>query len=221
MTKPKEHPILFSNETVRAILDGRKTQTRRPLKPQPETYMGETGLQFEMPGWHGSLGVEKFAAHSSPFGVPGDTLWVRECWAVYVDEVDPTGKTLLYRADMSAFWDMRPYSHRKLEAEFNPLTDAIPPYRPKWTPSIHMPRWASRIDLEVTAVRAERIQDISEADARAEGVDAIPSAPAALTHRTSFARLWDAIYAKRGFDWDSNPWVWVGCWPEFSQCPQP
>lgn len=76
----KEHPILFSDEMVRAILDGRKTQTRRPLKTQPETYMGETGLQFELPGWHGSLGAEKFVEHSSPFGVPGDTLWVRECW---------------------------------------------------------------------------------------------------------------------------------------------
>lgn len=201
----KEHPILFSADMVRAILDGRKTQTRLPLKTQPETYMGETGLQFELPGWHGSLGVEKFVEHSSPFGGPGDTLWVRETWQPCNDGDNPGQIIAAYRSD----W----------EANGSPEG----PLGGKWRPNIHMPRWASRITLKVTKVRVERIQDISERDAIAEGIHGpnrfgawrdyakVPTVDRRFraTPIESFASLWDSIYAKKGFGRDVNPWVWA------------
>lgn len=199
----KERPILFQGAMVRAILDGSKTQTRRAMKPQPVRIGDSTVLQWR----DGLFQPERLPSNSSllahcPYGKPGDRLWVRETW--YCDdyrvqtgpylEVDGARELTVYCAD-----DPRPY-----EAE-----------QPVWRPSIHMPRWASRITLEISAVRIERLNDISQADARAEG--APPSHPSidwvsrsfgyADFSRSWYAQLWEAINGP--CSWDANPWVWV------------
>lgn len=155
----KERPILFSGPMVRAILDGRKTQTRRVVKPRQGMLDDWTGLPC-------------------PYGKPGDRLWVRE--TCYFEQ--PHGE-VIYRAD--------PGSEKALDPEFTGL---------RWRPSIHMPRWASRITLEIVNVRVERLQDIRVDDARAEGVTA-------KWPVHGFRNLWQSI---NGFgSWDANPWVWV------------
>lgn len=117
------------------------------------------------------------------YGQPGDRLWVRETWAEHPDY--PDARRAIYRADAGSEYDAE-----------------------RWRPSIHMPRWACRIELEVTGVRVERLQSISEADARAEGVEG-DSHPGAFvgTCRGNFARLWESINGAGS--WDANPWVWV------------
>lgn len=195
----KERPILFNDEMVRAILDGRKTQTRRSMKPQPE----KRGAFWEWggAGWsldHGVVPVVQGHSMSArcPYGQPGDRLWVREA---------------------HAFVPTSAYAHSEgVQQTINPHCrnqDTAAIYRQgwerstggfRWRPSIHMPRWASRLLLEVTAVRVERLQDITEADAIAEGgpVDS----PCGLATGW-FADLWDKI---NGDDaWGANPWVWV------------
>jgi len=204
-----ERPIIFTGESVRAILAGKKSQTRRNVKPQPE---------FSDPWWEvrGRLTVggspcsefktnrdaEVAAALSSlpcPFGAPGDRLWVRETWDVFAlpDEVP----SIAYAADSTAIpiiggegW--------KLQRADNAHC---------WRPSIYMPRWASRLTLEVTEVRVQRLQEISEDDACAEGV--LPcgqgSHPTELSpYRCNFAQAWNSINRKRA-PWESNPWCWA------------
>ena len=190
-----EKPILFSGEMVRAILDGRKTQTRRVIKQMADAVPGydvaEEKLWVDQAHWY---------EVTSPYGRPGDRLWVRETWQAQ----STTGE----------WWHEVPKRERELHnwsiidratnEDFNP---------PKWIPSIFMPRWASRILLEVTAVRVERLQDISEDDAVAEGVAATPFTPHGWdkedVHRDGFRVLWDSINRKRGYGWDVNPFVWV------------
>ena len=212
----KERPIIFSGPMVRAILEGRKTQTRRIVKPQPD----ENGLSF-MPNapldWrddvHGDWNPWK---GETPDGDtwrgrvqcwPGDRLWVRETW----QEVDwpPTGPRIVYRAN----------------------NDADPA---KWRPSIFMPRAMSRITLEVLSVRVELLQDISEEDASAEGAgwettgDSLRAqdnlvrmtgrtdpASNTSTRRAHFGLLWESINGPGR--WDANPWVWV---VEFTPLPR-
>lgn len=218
-----EYPVLFNTEMVRAILDGRKTQTRRPIfrsGADPQHHM-----VWKTPsGWQdGDLPLR------CPFGQPGDLLWVRETWAdVHPLQVadgrysqggragipgpPPVQYRTIYKADgeYPPIWHASGFPYRALST-----TDALAlKCYPQgvgygWTPSIHMPRWACRLFLRVTDVRAERLQDISEEDARAEGVDHIPSAPAALNHRTAFAGLWNKVYVKAGLTWQDNPWVWA------------
>ncbi len=196
----KTRPILFSGPMVRAILDGRKTQTRRVVKPQPE-YVGPAGGQADPGswGWETSDGywvlLDQSLPHSGyerrlrcPFGQPGDRLWVRECFAFGTQD-----KQVFYRAD-------------RLPGHANTL---------RWRPSIHMPRWASRVMLEVTGVRVERVQSINPADALAEWCSAEQHSGGLgdpcdeLRLLQSFQYLWDSINAKRGFGWEQNPWVWV------------
>ncbi len=123
-----------------------------------------------------------------PYGQPGDRLWVRETHALNVPGCDDG---VSYRADHN-----------------DPRGDG-PAHPMEWRPSIHMKREHSRINLEVTGVRVERVQDITEADARAEGVTADDEPRGGAYWVTKFARLWDSINAKRGYSWESNPWVWV------------
>jgi len=173
-----DKPIIFSAPMVRAILKGRKTQTRRPVKPQPALSGSWHGHEF-------SVGGRDFYC---PYGKPGDLLWVRESFAG-----GPTKNeypVLLYRADFKDGY--APAALRFMTAK-------------KWTPSIYMPRWASRLTLRITDVRVERVRDISEADAQAEGVYTDPACPA----YDSFQTLWNSINSKRGHGWDVNPWVWV------------
>jgi hypothetical protein len=167
----KEQPILFKAETVRAILEGRKTQTRRIIKSQ-----STTSEIYQRPDelWIYTInGVGVGLPFKCPYGQIGDRLWVRETWAPSYH-----GEDCIYRADPD---------------------DEIFKFTGKWKPSIFMPRWASRINLEITNVRAERLQDITEEAAQAEGCES----------RDSFKSIWDSINGGRSFGWDSNPWVWV------------
>jgi len=193
---------------VRAILEGRKTMTRRVINPQPPE-------EFEAPyldkdgRWkvceNNSPDVLRTYQLHCPYGVLGDHLWARETFAnINKPGIKPE---YIYRAD--------PVEIDEYENDGG-----------KWKPSIHMPRWASRITLEIVSLRVERLQDISEEDARAEGIkekrwqdlkkcpmsliggigSTLPSCP---QYRYGFYELWDSINAKRGCSWESNPWVWV------------
>jgi hypothetical protein len=176
----RERPILFSDPMVRAILAGRKTQTRR-LATQRH-FSEELHARALAVGVEAALLEMPDPPHvRSPFGAPGDLLWVRECFAC------PESVTY-YRADEA---------------------DLLPPGA-RWTPSIHMPRWASRLTLLITSMRVERLQAIAEEDARAEGVapHEYPYCADDSRYRMSFARLWDSLAAE-GSRWSDDPWVWV------------
>jgi len=190
----KERPILFSAPMVRAILEGRKTQTRRIVKPQPR--LAADGFWYpdrregrDYRHYANEVHLRKgLASDFSRYGQPGDWLWVRESFRLR----DP--RRVIYRADTYS-WE-----HDEIRAYGA---------RPNFRPSIHMPRWASRITLEVTSVRVERLQDISEEDAREEGCPNPPTFEGVLSNgRDWYRRLWDQINAKCA-PWASNPWVWV------------
>ena len=202
----REKPIVFSGEMVRAILGGRKTQTRRVIKPQPDP-MGasvhQNGSDVDLGWWHWKNEVYgedvggPLLEQCSPYGKPGDLLWVKETHARYA-----TGAACQphYYAD-------------------GPLPSHDIGLMKKY-PSRFMPRWASRITLRITDLRVERVQGITEDDAIAEGA----TAKIVRTHKHlsrqytavhSFASLWNRVYAERGYGWGSNPWVWV---VEFSLC---
>jgi hypothetical protein len=210
----KERPILFSGAMVRAILDGRKTQTRRIIKlpPAPETLgtwelttIGGGTSTFadgtpapEMAAiWHTRTGTTLTCRH----GQPGDRLWVRETWQHSNHPLGP------YDPDCMVFYraDYQDDPHGP-DGELSPEGK----YR-DWRPSIHMPRTACRMVLEVTGVRVERLQNCSEADAIAEGTPgghgAIPGYPYAATPGEHYRWLWDSINGASA--WETNPWVWV------------
>lgn len=197
----KERPILFSGPMVRAILEGRKTQTRRIAKEKIEgrQCLADEDWEFDenMPCF-----IDRFGScpvrdnlHLCPYGVVGDRLWVRETFAYALLHPDPG--TIIYRAD---FDNVRP-------------TKLVRGGR--WKPSIFMPKEDCRIRLEITDVRIEKLNDISEHDALAEGVSikvdaSIAAAVAKDTPaRMEFWHLWESINSKRGFGWTTNPWVWV------------
>jgi hypothetical protein len=192
----KERPILFSAPMVRAILDGRKSQTRRAVRhaldhecAHPPTFFDQGGSWACSHCGHGW--DERFRC---PYGAPGDRLWVRESGCFFRH---PEGNTVCaYRAH----WD---------RTDQLPWTDST--FMPqRWTPSIHMPRWASRITLEVTGIRVERLQAISNADAAAEGIDVTTYCGDGVG---AYRNLWEAINGAGS--WDANPWVWV---VEFKHC---
>jgi hypothetical protein len=220
----KERPIIFSAPMVRAILEGTKVQTRRVVKPQPpeilpayapKVYwpardrhmthgdmMDAAYLQFERPGdYDGAHVMRGGFGFRCPYGQPGDRLWVREAFRKIDGQTQPWIETD-YRAT---------YTHG------DRLGDLMGMRPPRWIPSIHMPRAASRITLEVTGVRVDRLQDISEADAIAEGIDMQPrlsgySKDAGCKWSPAnpvevFCNLWESINGH--FSWSANPWVWV------------
>lgn len=195
-----ERPILFSSEMVRAILAGRKTQTRRILRPQPHvTRLAGHDIPLWGPGKHASTSLQAKWLLCCPYGRPGSHLWVRETWLELDDDHrDRRGvRQAVYRADTTSDGDdiRRQYGYR-------------------WRPSIHMPRWASRLTLEVTSTRVERLQEITEEDARAEGVEAHlhdgydGTIDRERPARSNFERLWDHINGERA-PWATNPWVFV------------
>lgn len=205
----KERPINLSAEEVRAILEGRKTQIRRVIVPQPPSDAIDVFFW-----WHDQYPKDQCADdgiyYLSPdglvfhqklrYGVPGERLWVRETHGfVYPEEFDVPLRDckIEYRADLAPGNIDYPGQWPADEARGNP--DA-----PKWRPSIHMPRWASRIALEITGVRPERLQEISEEDVIAEGYRRT-----AFGLEEWFSGLWDTLNAKRGFGWGVNPWVFV------------
>jgi hypothetical protein len=208
-----EKPILFSGDMVRAIMDGRKTQTRRVsgldrFNKQP----GRWRLEGNMMAFDG--GFDYVELPKSPYGRPGDCLWVRETWAT-VNSYDTLPPSKIPHGGKS--WPVVWYDADPGAAG---LSNTKSPHLGKKRPSIFMPRWASRLTLRVTDVRVERLQDITEEDARAEGsgysvedsrgnVWDARSIGREGSYITGFKCLWDSINAKRGYAWDSNRYVWV------------
>ena len=214
MRTTKERPIIFSAEMVRAILEGRKTQTRRVLEPQPVLYNGKLDILDN--GRYVRVATKivndfpETKLISCPYQV-GDRLWVKETWwddcALREKEGYKQDDYLYYRADGEAI--------EQFECA----------YGFKWRSPLFMPRWASRITLEITGLRVERLQDITQRDAVNEGVifmggmfdeaDQAPWCPSLkdqepmASPRDAYGRLWDSLNAKRGYAWESNPWVWV------------
>jgi len=210
----RERPILFSAEMVCAVLDGRKTQTRRIIQ-SPAKNMQASGhkvIEYREPGdkWYGEhvfsmrnqsgtwcdYTKEQFLA-KCPFGAVGDRLWVRETFRVHSRATDVA--TLVYKASEQQSWTQQ--THRVPIEKCNK-----PAVVDTWTPSIHMPRWASRITLEITGVCVERLQSISEEDAKAEGVKTECSV-IGDKYFLGFRSLWKSIYGDDS--WQANPWVWV------------
>ncbi|MEJ3766320.1 MAG: hypothetical protein WGP72_11960 [Klebsiella quasipneumoniae] len=218
----KERGMIFNAEMVRALLDGRKTQTRRIMKVQPES--NQLGLLLITDSTkHSDIGKYHWAESNAtgnhvrsklflcPFGAVGDRIWVREGFfpAPLEMQSEPPRKTMwniAYRDGMQM--------EKLAPAEYNPT---IYNYE-RWTPSIHMPRWASRILLEITDVRVERLNGISEEDARAEGIidggclncgepEPCGCANPEPDATDAFAYLWQSIYGQES--WNANPWVWV------------
>lgn len=191
----KARPILFSGPMIRALLEGRKTQTRRVVKPQPEfENRGITGITDAIIHW------KLPPVSKCPYGKPGDLLWVREAWRAskVADELPPRllvpgHSRIHYEADSAVDWTGR-YRHARF-----------------------MPRWASRSTLRITDVRVQRLQDISEADAKAEGVQMenercwvdylTPGTQITLSAQQSFDTLWESINGPGS--WEANPWCWA------------
>lgn len=252
----KERPILFSGPMMRAILDGRKTQTRRVITPQPVVYPNAVQFRTLIIGGTERSALAALASHC-PYGKPGDRLWVRETFWCKNENCD---HDYCSGCDMGSLLSVgegyapidyvatpKCLSHPETEHQqtVEPWTgEPVPGYwwlappddwdgedeqahreRGVWTflpwgyhtkhPSIHMPRWASRLLLEVTEVRVERLNEISEEDARAEGAEPkrpagameISAMPVRLSHIVGFRELWCSINSNEA--WDANPWVWV------------
>ncbi|WP_392430574.1 morphogenetic protein [Edwardsiella piscicida] len=202
----KDLPIIFNDEMVRAILSGTKTMTRRPVKDrclelfEVAASVGEChSLQFcDIADERSQPYYREFC----PFGAVGDRLWVREAYQGPLFDYE---QMEAYLEDNSKF-EKQEYCEYRADGGSRPeYYDGDDNLRHGWRPSIHMPRWASRITLEITDVRVERLQDITEGDARSEGVTL--SNPRILSHRDEFRQLWGDIYGCDG--WRSNPWVWV------------
>lgn len=185
---------------VRAILDGRKTQTRRSVKhPAAAHWTDGVHEQFDKPGFVATAGGQAGQAGNwikCPYGKPGDRLWVKETWKCHCHETEWTG--IKYRAD-GGFMKPELWSHDQgawCEAREEET---------KWRPSIFMPRWASRITLEITAVRVERLHAISDADCRAEGITD-EDIGIGLSN-AAYLGLWERINGRESVE--LNPWVWV------------
>lgn len=233
MTAIKERPILFSAPMVRAILEGRKTVTRRAIKVQPHIDVSGNfcvgNSNYGQDGY-GNPVTKHFVNGCCPYGKLGDRLWVRETFALLGNEDgccidwhdnlvkgDERGAARIYRASCP----LGDYGLNQIpaKAEWKPDTEAME-YDGAWRPSIHMPRWASRILLEITDVRVERLQDITEAQAKAEGVRPMRygsdtwvsrEGPGNLvtpwpTAKEAFGDLWNSINGPHA--WEANPWVW-------------
>lgn len=213
----KERPILFSGAMVQAILAGRKTQTRRVIKPQPDTAPGMNCTRIRMKRRDGSVHLDTWVGddlgYLCPYGVPGDRLWVREASIITPKHWD-SGPTFTHRdADGDKRWVQY--------LATSPDTEAAKDYGLKVTPSIHMPRWASRLTLEITEVRVQRLQEISASDCLAEGIqpEFVPGVDVDIDGFlwrkgerkavAAFQSLWDSINAKRGHGWEKNPWIWA------------
>jgi len=254
----RERPILFDGEMVRALLAGRKSQTRRPIIPQPIVklgYLQSTDNYWMARAAKRNLLMVRMAddfVELSPYTV-GDRLYVRETWRIMSMPEDPI--QFQYRADMGieeeqdydyCGWSWERYERwynrqaqrldedckkaglsEKDENEYGGDEWAIETCPARWQPAIHMPKFAARIWLEVTAVRAEQVQEITPQDVLQEGVplgalygqpdfnEVNAGGPTAVAARypllleISFAVYWDNLYAKKGYGWDSDPWVFA------------
>lgn len=215
-----ERPILMSGPLVRKTLADEKTVTRRIVTPQPEIRDGY--VYWASPRYDNGAGVHylhtnedaarRLMLTASPYGAAGDRLWVRETWAHDAASIDDARAR--YEDVMGYDGESMPCGPYYRADEIHDSTGL------RWIPSIHMPRWACRLRLDVVSVRVERLHDITEEDARAEGVTGDACADCTmqrgeydatcgrcLSARAAFALLWDAINGKRA-DWKSNPFVW-------------
>ncbi|HBR6817724.1 TPA: hypothetical protein ACF7WS_003549 [Klebsiella pneumoniae] len=223
----KERGMIFNGEMVRAILDGRKTQTRRPIKWK-QTRFTEIGEREDGSKWPWSEDAEHSCDfwHPCPFGAVGDRIWVRETWGVASHAFSDDGLMIDWVPDRpaTAIHEMPfgngYYSGYAIYAADGDFTwgddDGYEDGRSCWKPSIHMPRAASRILLEITNVRVERLNAISQEDAQAEGMELAGWRPTysdpdsggeVMTPYDNFAELWSSIYGEES--WNANPWVWV------------
>ncbi|HCI5247753.1 TPA: morphogenetic protein [Klebsiella pneumoniae] len=203
MTKITERGMIFNAEMVRALLSGRKTQTRRIIKPQPEaTLSGSLSGKWLSRPLNGLLlpKIEDITIHC-PFGVVGDRIWVRETFQGPLFDYDLMDS---YCKDPTPFEKPEFCVYKADGVPAPEFYDADDELHCCWRPSIHMPRWASRILLEITGVRVERLRSMSQDDARAEGVIA---ASGPMEAGLAFRELWDSIYGEES--WKANPWVWV------------
>ncbi len=185
-SNPKETGLIFTSDSVRAILDGRKTQTRRIIKPQPEkdpdgTKYNKSGYWCAIPGV-GAMTPLHYLKHLCPYGKVGDRLWVRE---TFNDWKNPYYRTPKYKATDENYAGA------------------------KWKSSRFMPKKFARIWLEITGIREERVQDISDKDCVAEGIEHCTDLSKMESDHFRFIVLWDSINAKRGFGWNKNNWVRV------------
>lgn len=230
----KERPVIFNGEMVRAILDGRKTQTRRVMKVQPSDHFSPINMGLELdysarwytpsiedkdgylqPAKKQVFGVaSEDEGYSCPFGQVGDRLWVREAYQGPLFNFD---QMETYLEDTSKFERPEFCEYRADGGRTPEYYDADDNLRHGWKPSIHMPRWASRITLEINAVRVERLNSIGDVEAMREGIQnlttcshadfGIPGAVNAQHPVRAFQLLWESIYGVDG--WEANPWVWV------------
>lgn len=205
-----ERPILMSGPMVCATMEDRKWQTRRVIKRQPPAQLYQIGATDEWapedPRDHDAPDFNN--AIRCPYGTAGDRLWVRETWQInhVLYDTGPIPKT--HPVEFGAPVDMLYRADGEFSEQFE-----IDEGGSVWRPSIFMPRWASRLTLEITSVRVERVQDITPRDVVAEGIYHEPGEwgpDAAYDHLIkAFAYLWNKLNAKRGYGWEINPWVWV------------
>lgn len=211
----KERGMIFNSEMVRAILEGRKTQTRRPVKPQPElterSGFSWNGVVFGS-GSDDRETNRNFAHVKCPFGKPGDRIWVRETFQGPLFDYEQMQS---YLEDSSKF-EKPEFCQYAADGKPAPeYYDADDNLHCGWRPSIHMPRWASRITLEITDVRVERLNNISYDDAISEGIKqewtCIDPGLGSYAHKNDvqddYETLWKSIYGTDS--WQANPWVWV------------
>lgn len=216
----KEKPIIFSTDMVKAIIDGRKTQTRRLIQPKKKNAEGfKVGKRVHSNEvysvWEIDENEHEICDLACPYGQSGDTLWVREPFSYLEPEHFFRGSRFVYKADID--WDSEEVRQDYIKAGY--------PYQ--WKPSIYMPREAARLFLKIKSIRVERLQDITEEDALAEGsfLDRCTCSQMSrknddtpikkMFHQTwccihgyEFSSLWDSINGKK-HPWNSNPWVWV------------
>jgi hypothetical protein len=218
----KERPINFTSESVKAILDERKTQTRRVIKKAFDVEFASAVLPAKKSGWvawwtlplntESLNNLAKFTKEQyvhgfkCPYGVVGDELWVKE--NAYIAPVNFGDPQFSNRIDYEG-------NHRIVGWTASMDCEGIrcaEDYGVKQRSSMLMPRWASRIQLRITDIRVERVQEITGADCKAEGINSFVHPVAdyyEASQRDGYQRLWDSINAKRGYGWDLNPWVWV------------
>lgn len=220
MSEPRERPILFSGEMISAILDGKKCQTRRVIKPQPDlrpgTMLTPMRERISTAYWHWKdewwwQDPQPSMLAQCPYGAPGDKLWVRETWGIYSESwtdygwegdgiVDIGIQKSLPRGSMHSKYHIV-YKESGYEADEGE----------RWKPSIFMPRWASRLTLEVVSVKVERVSEICVDDVVAEGIELDMSDSQYWRENTigRYAELWDSLNAKRGFPFSGSPWCWA------------
>lgn len=213
-----EHPIIYQTDMIRAYLDDKKSMTRRVIKGIDNKCdeLVNTGNNNWQMRWakNNRLPLLEICNIHCPYGQVGDKLWVRENYAEWqgtseciknYDMPEEEAKDyIIYKATSKDWSGLIKDKHNGHPWDIRP--------------SIHMPRWASRLTQTITDIKVERVQDITEEDAKSEGIIGVPTA-FGLLYKPAFSRLWDSINAKRGYSWKSNPWVWVISFPKYTEEP--